>query len=177
MVVNRQRAVPLNLSSVRGFIRRLKSELELGGRDFDVAFVADTEIARLNGEFRGKPRITDVLSFPWNNGTRESRISNPLSRISGREFGDFLGDIVISAPAARRNAIDEGHSIANEIRWLTLHGVLHLLGYDHETDSGEMTAVELGLRTRLGIEGQRSRSPRRMALRSTPTRPAAGVRG
>jgi rRNA maturation RNase YbeY len=67
------------------------------------------------------------------------------------EFKNFLGDIVISVETAKRNAREEGHSILNEIRWLILHGLLHLLGYDHERDRGEMTRLELGLRRRLGI--------------------------
>jgi len=69
------------------------------------------------------------------------------------EFKYFLGDIVISVDAARRNAREEGHSTLNEIRWLILHGLLHLLGHDHERDQGEMTRLELALRSRLGISG------------------------
>jgi probable rRNA maturation factor len=67
------------------------------------------------------------------------------------EFKDFLGDIVISVDTAKRNARKEGHSTLNEIRWLILHGLLHLLGYDHESDQGEMVKLELALRGRLGI--------------------------
>jgi rRNA maturation RNase YbeY len=69
------------------------------------------------------------------------------------EFANFLGDVVISVETARRNAAAEGHSVLNEIRWLILHGVLHLLGYDHESDSGEMVALELALREKLGVAG------------------------
>ena len=67
------------------------------------------------------------------------------------EFKNFLGDIVISVDTAMTNARQEGHSTLNEIRWLILHGVLHLLGYDHEHDHGEMTRLEHALRSRLGI--------------------------
>jgi rRNA maturation RNase YbeY len=67
------------------------------------------------------------------------------------EFKNFLGDIVISVDTAKRNARKEGHSTLNEIRWLILHGVLHLLGYDHERDHGEMTRLEHALRRRLSI--------------------------
>ena len=69
------------------------------------------------------------------------------------EFKNFLGDIVISVDTAKRNARKEGHSTLNEIRWLILHGLLHLLGYNHEYDQGEMTRLELALRSRLGISG------------------------
>ncbi|HUI75097.1 MAG TPA: rRNA maturation RNase YbeY [Candidatus Acidoferrum sp.] len=79
------------------------------------------------------------------------RVSNPDSRSSNSEFNAFLGDIVIAPQVARISARQEGHSTENEIRWLVLHGVLHLLGYDHATDHGEMTALELSLRERLGI--------------------------
>jgi probable rRNA maturation factor len=69
------------------------------------------------------------------------------------EFKNFLGDIVISVDTAKRNARQEGHSTLNEVRWLILHGLLHLLGYNHESDQGEMTKLELALRRRLGIAG------------------------
>jgi probable rRNA maturation factor len=70
------------------------------------------------------------------------------------EFKYFLGDIVISVDSAKRNARKAGHSTLNEIRWLILHGLLHLLGYNHEGDRGEMTRLELALRRRLGISGE-----------------------
>ena len=146
MVLNRQHRTAVDLGGARKFMRCLRSVLKLGGRDFNVCFVDDREIERLNADYRGKRRPTDVLSFPWSNGRQGSDIS-------GRELRGFLGDVVISAETARRNARREGHSAANEIRWLVLHGVLHLLGYDHETDQGEMTALELTLRERLGITG------------------------
>jgi len=65
-----------------------------------------------------------------------------------------LGDVVISVVTACRNARTEGHSTLREIRWLILHGLLHLLGYDHAADNGEMTALEYSLRARLGVQGQ-----------------------
>jgi probable rRNA maturation factor len=67
------------------------------------------------------------------------------------EFQNFLGDIVISVDTAKGNARKEGHSTLNEIRWLILHGLLHLLGYNHESDQGEMAKLEIALRRRLGI--------------------------
>jgi rRNA maturation RNase YbeY len=72
-----------------------------------------------------------------------------LNRRSRGEFRNFLGDIVISVETARRNARAEGHSLKTEIQWLVLHGLLHLLGHDHDADHGEMTALELSLRDRL----------------------------
>ena len=94
----------------------------------------DREIAALNARFRKKKKPTDVLSFP------------PLARGDG-----FLGDIAISAENAARNAQALKHSTADEIRILILHGVLHLAGYDHESDSGEMAQIEHQLRRRMGL--------------------------
>ena len=160
MVLSRQRRVSVDVARARAFARRLKVALKLGGRDFNVCLVDDAAMARLNSAFRGKDAATDVLSFPWlavkvrsgrvpRRGTRRSS----GKEVGGREFDGFLGDVVISVEAARRNARAEGHSMANEIRWLILHGLLHLLGYDHQTDRGGMTAFELALRERLGIAG------------------------
>lgn len=139
--MNRQSGTRVDLEDARRAAQRIRSILKLGRRDFNVCFVGDQEIARLNKTYRNKPRATDVLSFPWNAGGRRTP--------GGREFEAFLGDIIISPRTAGRNARDEGHSLRTEIRWLMLHGVLHLMGYDHETDSGEMVALELTLRDRL----------------------------
>jgi len=128
--------------------------------------VNDREIGRLNALFRGKERATDVLAFPWDAPERpipartqrgrgqRRQASSGLVACVEIEFRNHLGDIVISVETARRNARQEGHSTLNEIRWLILHGLLHLLGYDHESDRGEMNRLELALRTRLGISGE-----------------------
>ena len=150
MIVNQQKCVAVDVANARLFAVRLRRALRLGRRDFNVCFVDNRVIKKLNAQYRGQPRATDVLSFPWqgSNGARGAAAS---------EFAGFLGDVVISVETARRNARREGHSTANEIRWLILHGVLHLLGYDHATDRGEMTALELSLRERLGISGGKGR--------------------
>jgi len=144
MMINRQSQFALDLPLLRGYERRVKSVLDLGPRDFNVCFVSDEDISRMNSVYRGKAVPTDVLSFPWE-GEGES---GPEEAASG-EFRNFLGDIVISVATADRNARAEGHSTEEEIRMLILHGVLHLMGYDHETDHGEMKSLELSLRERL----------------------------
>jgi len=144
MIINRQKQYALDLPSLRAYEFQVKKALDLGQRDFNVCFVSDDEIGRMNSVYRGKSAPTDVLSFPWEgageSGTEES---------DADEFRNFLGDIVISVATAERNARAEGHSTEDEIRMLILHGVLHLLGYDHETDHGEMKSLELKLRKRL----------------------------
>jgi probable rRNA maturation factor len=144
MIINRQSQFVLDLPSLREYERRVKRVLDLGQRHFNVCFVNDEDIARMNSVYRGKAAPTDVLSFPWE-GEGES---GPEEFAIG-EFRNFLGDIVISVPTADRNARAEGHSTGEEIRLLILHGVLHLLGYDHETDDGEMKSLEMSLRERL----------------------------
>ena len=148
MIINRQEQFALDLASLRAYERRVKSVLNMGQRDFNVCFVSDEDISRMNSVYRGKAAPTDVLSFPWE-GEGESGPEEPASG----EFRNFLGDIVISVAAAERNARAEGHSTEEEIRLLILHCVLHLLGYDHETDKGEMHSLELSLRARLSQAG------------------------
>ncbi len=192
MVLNRQSEVAISLPGVRRFVRRLRGTLELDGRDFNVCFVSDREIERLNATYRGKPRATDVLAFPYEERTSAKRfgvrrlasafdvggtdgrkgwVPRPVRREKTereqtpalQELAGFLGDIVISARTARRNALAEGNSTANEMRWLILHGLLHLLGYDHETDHGEMTALELSLRDHLGVAGEKASQKRKLS--------------
>ena len=152
MVLNRQREYVADLRALRAYVRSLKQVLELGERDFNICLVADREMARLNAVYRSTPRSTDVLSFPWQGDPQQNGES-----LQGGEFNGFLGDVAISVGMARRNARREGHSTFNEIRWLVLHGVLHLLGYDHEREGGEMTQLEHALREQLGIAGRRMR--------------------
>ena len=155
MIVNKQDRMELNLAGLRAYVRRVRSVLKLGKGDFNVCFVNDDEICRLNSLYRGKAFPTDVLSFPWQDG--EAGDPEPLE---AGEFKGFWGDIVISVETAARNARAEGHSTEAEIRWLILHGALHLLGYDHETDQGEMTGLELSLRESLGLTAAASGAPR-----------------
>lgn len=162
MVVNRQKQLGVNLVQVRAFVERLRSALRLGRRDFNVCFVDDRAMERLNRAYRGKFGPTDVLSFPWDG-------AEALSGGGARngELRNFLGDVVISVEMARRNARREGHSTLNEVRWLILHGLLHLLGYDHETDKGEMTRLEISWRVRLGIAAESQRPKKQGSVRSS----------
>src|SRR5262245_44413213 len=158
MIANLQNKVPVQLAGARVFVRGISAALGLKGQWFNVCFVDDSHIRRLNEEFRGRPRPTDVLSFPWQDrGPCRLGAASPRKDPEGGwegEFAGFLGDIVISAETAWRNAAAAGHSTWNEIRWLILHGALHLLGYDHTRDDGEMAALELALGEQLGIEGR-----------------------
>jgi probable rRNA maturation factor len=103
-----------------------------------VALVSDGRMRALNRSFRGKDYATDVLSFPAGTGTVE-----PADR--------YLGDIVIATGVARRQADDARHAVGTELRVLALHGLLHLLGYDHERDGGAMARTEERLRRRAGL--------------------------
>jgi probable rRNA maturation factor len=181
MITNLQTKVTVHTADARAFVRRLSATLRLKGQSFNVCFVDDTDIQRLNREFRGKTKPTDVLSFPWQEGglfqfgVMSQRKGEEARR--GDEFAGFLGDVVISAETARRNAAVAGHSTWNEIRWLILHGVLHLLGYDHSRDDGEMTALELSVRGQLGIEERKgkSKSKNQKAKMQRKAKPAAAA--
>jgi len=167
VLVNLQKRYVVRVASLSDFVRQLAARLRLGKREFNVCLVDDKTIRRLNHAYRGKDKATDVLSFPWI-VTDEPPGAKGREGSSRRErwgIRSFLGDVVISVPTARRNAQAEGHSTLHEVRWLILHGVLHLLGYDHECDRGEMTSLELALREQLGLAGDRRKMksrPRRI---------------
>lgn len=114
------------------FAGRLQHELS-GGRRFDCLISRDGELQRLNRDFLGKDYPTDVLSFP------------------SRTASGFLGEIAISLDRARQQSSERGHTIEDEIRILMLHGVLHLLGLDHEIDRGRMARAERRWRRSLGL--------------------------
>ena len=140
-VVNLQRKVKVESDIFRAFSKLLASIItEAAGRAFSVAFITDDRMKQLNELFRDKDSTTDVLSFP----SGPSAAPNPQS---DRQ----LGDIAIALGVARRQAARHGHSLGMELRILALHGLLHLLGYDHETDHGEMRALEDRLRRRWGL--------------------------
>jgi len=128
-------------AAVLRFARKLQAQVARG-RAFDCLITGDAHMRRLNREFRGKDSTTDVLSFP---AGREA---------STRKTGDKkprAGDIAISLPRARAQARRFGHSTEREIRILMLHGLLHLLGEDHESDTGRMARAEKRWRGRLGL--------------------------
>jgi probable rRNA maturation factor len=114
------------------FARRLERQVAKGGR-FDCLVTGDAELRKLNLQFRGKDYATDVLSFPAGYG-----------RLN-------LGDLAISTARARAQARQFGHTTEDELRILMLHGVLHLLGMDHETDGGRMARAERRWRRELGL--------------------------
>jgi probable rRNA maturation factor len=108
-----------------------------------VALVSDGRMRSLNRTFRGKDYATDVLSFGYNDSTA-------ATARAGR--GSHLGDIVIAVGVARRQADEAAHALGTELRVLALHGLLHLLGYDHEVDAGRMARAENRLRRRAGLK-------------------------
>ena len=138
-VVNRQRKIPVDCERWRAFVAKALKVVPAGGAGVTVAFISDRAMRELNRRWRGKTGTTDVLSFP--SGQDEFEKSEGLS----------LGDVVISAGQAARQAGEHGLDFDGEVAQLILHGLLHLCGYDHERDGGEMNALELRLRRRLGI--------------------------
>jgi probable rRNA maturation factor len=138
-VVNRQRRVAVDEGRWRAFAERALKVMPASGAGATVAFVSDRAMRELNRRWRGKRGTTDVLSFPAEQSEFE------------RRAGATLGDVVISVEQAARQAAEHGLTFENEVEQLILHGLLHLCGYDHETDSGEMNRMELRLRRRLGI--------------------------
>ena len=146
MILNRQREVRVSRRPLELFLRRVQRELGVGKARVTVCLVSDREMARLNVRFRGKTGPTDVLSFPTVAGRRRMRRS-----VGAAGLRRDLGDIAIAPATAQRYAKKHGRTLTIELRVLMLHGVLHLLGYDHETDQGEMDRIEQKLRKRLGL--------------------------
>ncbi len=136
-VVDLRRAKPVPPEPIRRFVRRLaRLAPARGAESVAVCFVSDPAMRRLNARWRGKRKTTDVLSFEG----------------LGRGFpgpGRHLGDIVISVPRAARQAREAGYALDRELRLLVIHGWLHLLGHDHETDDGTMLRIQGRLVSRL----------------------------
>ena len=138
-VINLQRKIKIDMSVFRSFYDVILSDVpEVNGRRFSVAFIYDSRMKQLNQFFRGNDVTTDVLSFPHKVDKFEPDKNN-------------LGDIAISVEQAQKQAIENEMTLENEIKQLILHGLLHLLGFDHATDKGEMNRRELELREKLGI--------------------------
>jgi probable rRNA maturation factor len=133
IIVFEKRFSALSSRALAGFVLKARRAAGLRGV-VNVLITDNSTMRRLNANFRGKTRATDVLSFP----------------VAASANG-FAGDIAISLDIALRNARLLGHSVADEIRILMLHGILHLAGYDHENDKGEMAKKEILLRRRLAL--------------------------
>jgi probable rRNA maturation factor len=138
-IVNRQRKLAIDAERWREFTERALKVVPASNVGVTVAFVSDRRMRELNRMWRHKAGTTDVLSFP----ARQDEFE--------KAEGTTLGDVVISLEQAERQAREHGLEFDEEVAQLILHGLLHLCGYDHETDEGEMNRLELRLRRRLGI--------------------------
>lgn len=135
MVILQKRVVGLTERTLSRFVTRVRREVGLKGMA-DVLITSNAEMKALNRRFRGKDKPTDVLSFP--------AAADSLGK-------EFAGEIAISAEIAAQNAQALGHTPAEEVKVLVLHGILHLKGYDHEVDQGRMAKHENNLRARLRL--------------------------
>jgi probable rRNA maturation factor len=134
LVIVQKRVADLTDMSLNRFLARARRAAGLKGL-VDVLITTSAEMKSLNRRFRGMDKPTDVLSFPAERGRAD----------------DFAGEIAISAEIATKNARSLGHSPADEVKILVLHGVLHLRGYDHECDNGLMARREKQLRVKLRL--------------------------
>jgi probable rRNA maturation factor len=167
MILNQQRRVRVSIPALNKFLASAQKRLHLSPDSLTIALVTDAQMARWNRAYRGKNQPTDVLSFPGDGprphsatrGIRNGRPSGRAPRTAKRKGADssaapsnsYLGDIAIAPAVARRNAVRFDRTFDQEMRILILHGVLHLMGYDHETDNGQMERRENRLRRELGL--------------------------
>lgn len=133
-VVNRQRRLQIDTRAWSNFATKALAAIGKSESSATIAFVSDKKIRELNRQFRGIHKVTDVLSFPSDGPDKD------------------LGDIAVSVETAAVQAKENGLEFDEEIAQLILHGLLHLSGYDHETDNGEMNRLELRLRKKLAID-------------------------
>ena len=155
-----------SVRSLTRFLKEAQAHVKLAGT-VTVLLTSDAAIRRLNRRFRGKDKATDVLSFPT---------AGPIT-------AEMAGDLAISIPTARRQAAAQGHTLATEIRVLIVHGLLHLAGFDHESDTGQMARRERLLRGRLRLpqglidrSGQGSAGMKTAARGTSMRRSHAGTR-
>ncbi len=138
-ITDQQQEVSIDSEDFESFVNESLNKIpETDGRFITIAFVSDKKIKELNNQYRNKNSVTDVLSFIYEADEFETD-------------NKYLGDIVISVEQAKKQALENNLNLNLEIKQLILHGILHLCGYDHETDKGEMNKLELELRDKLGI--------------------------
>ena len=156
MILNQQRQVKASIVELEKFSTRVRRLLRIPANAVTICLVTNGEIAKWNRLYRGKNRPTDVLSFATDEPRSKQRIrKSPEKRAPFAHPAAFsrpyLGDIAIAPAVARQNALRLGRDFDDEMRILVLHGILHLMGYDHETDEGQMDRREMRLRRRLGL--------------------------
>jgi probable rRNA maturation factor len=159
MIVNRQSRISVPLRELDKFLARARRRLRLPKDSLTVCLVTDAEIARWNRAYRGKSGPTDVLSFATNarksKGRRgrngRARQADPFEAAAAKPSTQYIGDIAIAPAVAKRNASRFGRTFDDEMRILILHGILHLMGYDHEADDGQMERRENKLRRELRL--------------------------
>jgi probable rRNA maturation factor len=172
VIVGDARGRPLRMPGLSVWLRRVAPAAARGS--VGVTLVSDRRMQRLNRTYRQLDYATDVLSFPAEPppASRQRRGPRDGGAVVPSRARRFLGDIVIARGVARRQARHARHSELAELRLLALHGLLHLLGYDHDTDQGRMRRAERRLRAKGGL-------PSGLLERAEPARrggPGAGLR-
>jgi probable rRNA maturation factor len=164
MIVNRQHRVRVSVRELERFLTRARRALGIPADTLTICLVENAQIARWNQAYRGKNGPTDVLSFPADGAPPMQTKRTGRRRISSRKrlrpsrsqafpaiSNHYLGDIAIAPAIARQNSRRFGRTFSAEMRILILHGILHLMGYDHETDEGRMDRRERRLRRQMGL--------------------------
>jgi probable rRNA maturation factor len=172
LVILQTEVAGLSKGALERFVLRARRAMGLRGQ-VNVLVTSSAAVRSLNLRFRKKNKATDVLSFP----------STSVLSKSGKEL-KLAGDVAISADIARENSVRLGHSAAQEIKILALHAIVHLAGFDHERDNGEMARKEAKLRRRLGLPAalmervqiERVRPVRRISSKLRHTKSATGAR-
>jgi probable rRNA maturation factor len=154
VLVNRQRSVSADWSGFRAYLSDLQSRV--AKKTFSVCLVSDRAMRRYNRDFRQQDKTTDVLSFPL------------------EDDPENLGDIIIAVPTAQENASSYGLTLNDELKVLALHGVLHLMGHDHETDRGQMSRLERQWSLRLGLPAALTARAREISMQPPFFRASAG---
>jgi len=138
VVIFRRTIAGLSTSTLERFVLRARRAIHLSSI-VNILVTNSSDLRALNRRFRGADKATDVLSFP-------------APEVERNKARSVAGDVAISADIARENAARRGHSVADEVKILALHGILHLAGFDHERDHGEMARKESRLRRQLKLE-------------------------
>jgi probable rRNA maturation factor len=152
MILNQQRQVRVRVAALDDFLSRACRAVRVPRTSLTVCLVSGARMARWNAAYRGKRGATDVLSFGSADDSKGTAGSGRTAKsLPRKSAASYWGDIAICPAVARRNARRLGRTLDGELRILILHGILHLMGYDHERDSGQMERRERRLRRALGV--------------------------